>query len=630
MLDFSKEKLITKEDKIKNKIQNLDVKKLIEESINIGNETNNRNKLEDDKENLLELLYNQTIDNYLNYVKGNTIQDGKKFLKKELKLHNEKLRAILIKSDAEIDEYKTKYLNILKENSALKEKMKQIEQINKRLMHEINEIEINSENFKIQMQRISQQKIFFDKLFEIYPDKSQEQILKYLEDLKLGSIQILYDYQNILERLKLVNNEQKEQEKEFKLNMNKLYLNNETLIREKNDLTEQYSYKIGNFDQLKKINEKQNKKIIYLSNTLFHIYNLLFTEFGINRNLVIDKKYLDIKESDFDVNIYYDEEIKNYIELMIKSMHHITYDSLFRETVGYLNMILRVYLPKKMHLRFQPIKAFKEIKEFIDSKITKIEDDQNIIKALENKIEKQESEINKIKREQKELNKEYNLYKNLVEKEFIKTNKIIFHLKNGNSENDIHKTESNIKNNKTRNIRTFSSKFPLDRYNNINELNKIKKKRKGKIFKREEIKTYKVSHSQAHTKQNINPKYYGLGFLKPNKTFRERENTETIKIKKGKNNDKIIKDNGNQQSLEQYNKIKLLIDETNRLFLYKTRMNSIIDKESNEDKGEHVEKKENAEYYKTGGNGWDSEENIKNKIFNKINHLLATSYKKNK
>ena len=59
-------------------------------------------------------------------------------------------------------------------------------------------------------------------------------------------------------------------------------------------------------------------------------------------------------------------------------------------------------------------------------------------------------------------------------------------------------------------------------------------------------------------------------------------------------------------------------------------MNSIIDKESNENKGEHVEKKENAEYYKTGGNGWDSEENIKNKIFNKINHLLATSYKKNK
>ena len=40
---------------------------------------------------------NLTIDNYLNYVKGNTIQDGKKFLKKELKLHNEKLRAILIK-----------------------------------------------------------------------------------------------------------------------------------------------------------------------------------------------------------------------------------------------------------------------------------------------------------------------------------------------------------------------------------------------------------------------------------------------------------------------------------------------------------------------------------------------------
>ena len=39
-------------------------------------------------------------------------------------------------------------------------------------------------------------------------------------------------------------------------------------------------------------------------------------------------------------------------------------------------------------------------------------------------------EVAKLRREQKELNKEYNLYKNLVEKEFVKTNKIIYQLKN--------------------------------------------------------------------------------------------------------------------------------------------------------------------------------------------------------
>ena len=51
-------------------------------------------------------------------------------------------------------------------------------------------------------------------------------------------------------------------------------------------------------------------------------------------------------------------------------------------------------------------------------------------------------------------------------------------------------------------------------------------------------------------------------------------------------------------------------------------MNSIIDKESNENKGEHVEKKENAEYYKTGGNGWDSEENMWENGFNQMMKII--------
>ena len=106
-------------------------------------------------------------------------------------------------------------------------------------------------------------------------------------------------------------------------------------------------------------------------------------------------------------------------------MHHDTYDILFRETLGYLNMILRIYLPDKMDLRFQPTKAFKEIKDFIDLNVAKIENNQHLIKTLKDTIESKDDEISKLKIERKELIKEYNLYKNLVEKEFAKSNKII-------------------------------------------------------------------------------------------------------------------------------------------------------------------------------------------------------------
>ena len=196
-----------------------------------------------------------------------------------------------------------------------------------------------------------------------------------------------------------------------------------------------------------------------------HLYNILFKEFGLNRNLIINKKYLDIKDTDYIPNFIYDEEIKNYIELMIKTMHHSTYDILFRETLGYLNMILRIYLPNKMNLRFQPPKAFKEIKDFIDSKMTIIEDNHNVIKSFEKKVEDRDNEISKLKTELKELNKQYNLYKTLVEKEFVKTNKIIYQLKNSGSKKEIRKNSmmNNETNNKTyHNIRAYSSKFKFD------------------------------------------------------------------------------------------------------------------------------------------------------------------------
>ena len=610
-----KDKIISKEDEIKIKIKEIDVESMIKETIRANLERLDKDKLIDDKEELIKMISEQSMKNYLEYVRNRSNKEGKEYFQKELDSHNEKLKTIIVKMNTEKKEIENKYLDIVKENKLLKDKIFTIENLNKILQQQKSVLEINTENFEIEMNRIAKKQFFLDQLFKRYPGKSEEEILKYLDDLTAGSIQILNDYRNTQEKLKISSIEQKTQEKEFRTTIDKLYLNTENLNKEKNEIKNQYINKMSNINLTQKTNSELKERNIFLSNTLMHLYNILFKEFGLNRNLIINKKYLDIKDTDYIPNFIYDEEIKNYIELMIKTMHHSTYDILFRETLGYLNMILRIYLPNKMNLRFQPPKAFKEIKDFIDSKMTIIEDNHNVIKSFEKKVEDRDNEISKLKTELKELNKQYNLYKTLVEKEFVKTNKIIYQLKNSGSKKEIRKNSmmNNETNNKTyHNIRAYSSKFKFDSSSKIHP-KKLKIKRRAKIFTEEEIKSNEITteREQNHIK---------LLTLNTKKAQRTLTNTEPKKIKKGKNNDKMIRENGNQLRFSDFNKVKLLIDETNRLFLYKSRMNSTIGKVYNE---EEINNKKNKVI--NYGVNFDAEENIKNKIFKQINHLIKNT-----
>ena len=610
-----KDKIISKEDEIKIKIKEIDVESMIKETIRANLERLDKDKLIDDKEELIKMISEQSMKNYLEFVRNRSNKEGKEYFQKELDSHNEKLKTIIVKMNTEKKEIENKYLDIVKENKLLKDKIFTIENLNKILQQQKSVLEINTENFEIEMNRIAKKQFFLDQLFKRYPGKSEEEILKYLDDLTAGSIQILNDYRNTQEKLKISSSEQKTQEKEYRTTIDKLYLNTENLNKEKNEIKNQYLNKMNNINLTQKTNSELKERNIFLSNTLMHLYNILFKEFGLNRNLIINKKYLDIKDTDYIPNFIYDEEIKNYIELMIKTMHHSTYDILFRETLGYLNMILRIYLPNKMNLRFQPPKAFKEIKDFIDSKMTIIEDNHNVIKSFEKKVEDRDNEISKLKTELKELNKQYNLYKTLVEKEFVKTNKIIYQLKNSGSKKEIRKNSmmNNETNNKTyHNIRAYSSKFKFDSSSKIHP-KKLKIKRRAKIFTEEEIKSNEVTteREQNHIK---------LLTLNTKKAQRTLTNTEPKKIKKGKNNDKMIRENGNQLRFSDFNKVKLLIDETNRLFLYKSRMNSTIGKVYNE---EEINNKKNKVI--NYGVNFDAEENIKNKIFKQINHLIKNT-----
>ena len=276
-----KDKIISKEDEIKIKIKEIDVESMIKETIRANLERLDKDKLIDDKEELIKMISEQSMKNYLEYVRNRSNKEGKEYFQKELDSHNEKLKTIIVKMNTEKKEIENKYLDIVKENKLLKDKIFTIENLNKILQQQKSVLEINTENFEIEMNRIAKKQFFLDQLFKRYPGKSEEEILKYLDDLTAGSIQILNDYRNTQEKLKISSSEQKTQEKEYRTTIDKLYLNTENLNKEKNEIKNQYLNKMSNINLTQKTNSELKERNIFLSNTLMHlsykfIYNSLF------------------------------------------------------------------------------------------------------------------------------------------------------------------------------------------------------------------------------------------------------------------------------------------------------------------------------------------------------------------
>ena len=369
MLNLKSDRILEDTDNIKNNIEKIKPMDLVNEAINYSLKKANIKKLNDDKEETLNLIYNKTIKNYLNYLRTFSINEAEQKIKIDLEENKKNIKSLLIKSENEINEYKAKYLNLIEENNNLKDKIYSLQNYNRELIKNIHIYQTNFEKLQKNYENISKQKTLFEEIMQSYPGKNPSEIIKELQNMKDGIFQMMNDYQNISMKLYEIKESQKNSDKEYKASIQKLSFENKILKEEKNAMDYQYYYKINNLEQSIADNESKVKENQYLKNVLFHIYNLLFKEFALNRNIKRDKKYLHIKESDFNANFFYDNEIKNYIIMMIKTMNPITYDIIFRETMGYLNMILRIYLPNKMELRFQPVKAFKEIKDFIDIKM---------------------------------------------------------------------------------------------------------------------------------------------------------------------------------------------------------------------------------------------------------------------
>ena len=636
MLGLKVDKIFEQSENMKNNIEKINTTNIIKDAINLSLNKGNIKKLNDDKEETLNILYDKTIKNYLNYLKKCSLDEAEQKFKNELIENKKHIKSILIKSENEISEYKKKFLNASEENKNLTNKIYTLQNYNRELLKQNQTYLNNFEKLEKNYENISQQKALFEELMNNYPGKEPSEVIKELQKMKDETIQMMKDYQNISMKLYEIKEKQKNMEEDYKANMQKLSFENKIIKQEKNDIDYKYYYKIYSLEQHIADNEGKVKENKYLKNIIFHIYNLLFKEFALNRNIKIDKKYLNVKESDFNANFLYDNEIKNYINLMINTMHPNSYDIVFRETMGYLNMILRIYLPNKMELRFQPVKAFKEIKDFIDLKMSIIDNNKKIIEKYKKDLENRENEIFQLKQQIKALNKEYNSYKKIVEKEFEKTNRIIFQLKNNKEEENKFNLINNKQNlNCSKNRIEKNQKFLFTDSENESNLNNSKYKLRDIPLKKKKKKYKSINQKVIKNKNFINnekilfkDKTEVLNSTNICKTLDNINNNRTyndfLKLKKSNNKDKIMKNNGNQEIIDNFNNIKFLINETNRLFLYQPKISIMQDKIDQKDKQNILKTRVIRDYNDLRVNDVDT---INKKIMKQINNLIVLSNK---
>ena len=165
---------------------------------------------------------------------------------------------------------------------------------------------------------------------------------------------------------------------------------------------------------------------------LFKLYNLLFDNFRLDKNIKINDKFLDIKETDFNPNLFDDNEIVRYIQIMINNMKENNTEKLLRETIAYSNMLIRKYLKNKNDLRYDPVNTFKNLKKIMEFK-------EDTINKLNDKIKNYEINIKQLEIENKKLKYNIQQLEILQDKILSKSKSAHFIIKNDINDNKNNK-----------------------------------------------------------------------------------------------------------------------------------------------------------------------------------------------
>jgi hypothetical protein len=442
---------INGEDLIKEIIASIPTKEDEEEAIE-------KRKISEYLENIKE----KSLKEFLYSIRNKKVQEIKDELSNQMNKYNKSLFALVMRTKLELKEEKKKNDILIKDKRNLNNKISELENYNKELLSQLKENQITLLTLQKNYSMLSSQKNLFEEIIDAFPGQTPGEIISEIKRAKKGSTILLESYTNMNLELAEMKKKQNDLDKKYSKKINYLTNENDQLLSEKKEDKEKYIKMVNHIKNKMEYNQNKIKENDYLRNTLYHIYNILFNKLNLVKDIVINEKFIGLTEKDFNPDVLYDHELINYIELMVKRMNNDSYDKMFRECVGYLNMIIRNYMPDKKKLRFKPVEIFREISKLIDLKMKSIEEYKNVIKHNKIYIENMQLNINKLNEKYQNLSKEYESYKILVEKNIEKNNKDYFE----NKENKNKYLLKNINRNKT--------------YNNINiNIDNSKKKRKN-------------------------------------------------------------------------------------------------------------------------------------------------------
>ena len=646
------------------KLNKLNADKLISEAIDLGNNNYNNNITKEKYIDFLWEIENNAISNYLGYLSQKNIKELKELFIKEIENFKIKANLEINKKERELNEYKSKCELISEENNLL----------NKKLLDFNNRFLCLQKLFKDKEEEIIQikEKLQFykenEKLITLFSDnfydKDPIDIIKSYKEKHEGEINLMHEKEDLKSTIKNLEKKMKEENDENKKNISILKDKIDGLKLENNELLENHTDKIGEIIFLNKSNKKLQEKNHLLHKMLYQLYNKLFEAFRLNKNININDKYLNITEEDFLPNVYDDEELCRYIKIMISTSIPSLSDKLLRETVANANMIFRMFLRNNinLNLRFDPLITFRELKLFMENREDKIKNLENLVKKYQEMLSSSENSEKKFENMVRAMEQE----KIIKRESYIESGKSFFikknSLLNNYSNNIITNVNNEITNMTNTNIISEGNKSIKDKINfltlskeylptqgfeltstknntnenknnnatNMDNIFKIRPKSSSpRITKYKKIEYNKKRIMSTNNAKNKikNKNYYKetkyqllhcLSVVNKNEnSFNDTYYKKLRKITIGKRGN-ILKENGSQKFVNYYKNVKQLVNHTNKLFLYRSRLspykyyNSFSLKLKSPKNKIRVISKE-KEYY---------EKKIKNEIIHKIDKLI--------
>lgn len=504
----------------------------------------NRNNLE-----ISEIIEDTKIRARTSYINNKTEKSKmeiKEQFSKALKSINKKVLNNLENNFHEIINIKNSYIEIMKENEMLDYELSNINKdvriLNKKLFNlndEISKWQIKFNPFKKVMP-------FFEGLIRLFPNEEPKNLIINFFENKQKSIEYIhrlnkleenfFDISNQRDKILHIENEERNHIESRIKEEKKLFETREKILKQ-----EIFLYQ-SHYDNLQILNANKQKlklKLIKLYKIIKKYiphdnYNKFIKKIGYNP--IKDEKEFD--PSIFD-NKYFSELI---IECIINKASESNEGKLLRNTIVFTNYLSRKYLieNKKNNYRYEPVKTFRELKNYIDN----LNFENNSLKALLINLKQKQSDL-KYKRK----NLEYILKKSKIEyKELLlkleKAKKIQLDL--FKSKNNINKNIENTKEYKLIKSKSNNNlKFKINNKDNLfNTIEYYNNSKTSKLF---------ITHTNKikEKKKNIN---------KENKIIIENEkinkktgkelkeiikNFKTIKnIKISNNKDKLYKTNG--------------------------------------------------------------------------------------